>query len=178
MSTPRRSSCFAISTFSWGVKATPADCSPSRRVVSKIQIFSAIWCASSRSGVAGRWALLLRDKELPGRAPEAAEFEAGDGGVVGGRRVGAKERAPVSPGRRCVPSSDVRESASRGKYRPVGRKRQGQVRGVLTATLDRRRRIEGRARGSRTPAVRGGGRPPYMELLDVQLDERYTRIRI
>jgi hypothetical protein len=36
MSTPSFSSCFAISSFSFGVKATPADCSPSRRVVSKM----------------------------------------------------------------------------------------------------------------------------------------------
>ena len=34
MSTPSRCSCLAISTFSSGVNATPADCSPSRSVVS------------------------------------------------------------------------------------------------------------------------------------------------
>ena len=37
-STPRRSSCSAISAFSCGCRAMPGDCSPSRNVVSKIWI--------------------------------------------------------------------------------------------------------------------------------------------
>ncbi len=35
-STPRRASCWAISTFSAVFSEMPGDCSPSRRVVSKI----------------------------------------------------------------------------------------------------------------------------------------------
>ena len=35
-STPRRASCWAISTFSWVLSEIPGDCSPSRRVVSKM----------------------------------------------------------------------------------------------------------------------------------------------
>ena len=35
-STPRRASCWAISTFSWVFSEIPGDCSPSRSVVSKI----------------------------------------------------------------------------------------------------------------------------------------------
>ena len=38
MSTPSRSSCVPISTFSSGDSAMPGDCSPSRNVVSKIVI--------------------------------------------------------------------------------------------------------------------------------------------
>ena len=39
-STPSRSSCLAISSFSGVVSPMPADCSPSRRVVSKIVTLS------------------------------------------------------------------------------------------------------------------------------------------
>src|SRR5690606_1896473 len=37
-STPRRASCRAISSFSWALRFTPGDCSPSRSVVSKIRM--------------------------------------------------------------------------------------------------------------------------------------------
>src|SRR5215212_1931462 len=37
MSTPSRASCCAISSFSWRLSEMPGDCSPSRRVVSKIR---------------------------------------------------------------------------------------------------------------------------------------------
>src|SRR5581483_7659370 len=40
-STPRRSSCSAISAFSCGCSAMPGDCSPSRKVVSKMVILRA-----------------------------------------------------------------------------------------------------------------------------------------
>ena len=40
MSTPMRSSCLATSSFSSVVRPAPADCSPSRSVVSKIITFS------------------------------------------------------------------------------------------------------------------------------------------
>ena len=43
MSTPRRASCCAISTFSCLLSEMPGDCSPSRRVVSKIRtLFSSL----------------------------------------------------------------------------------------------------------------------------------------
>ena len=44
-STPIRSSSLAICSFSSAVKATPAACSPSRRVVSKISTLSAMTAA-------------------------------------------------------------------------------------------------------------------------------------
>src|SRR5947209_15009687 len=37
MSTPRRASWCAISSFSWRLSEMPGDCSPSRRVVSKMR---------------------------------------------------------------------------------------------------------------------------------------------
>ena len=40
MSTRRRSKAWAISSLSWALRATPGDCSPSRRVVSKISTLS------------------------------------------------------------------------------------------------------------------------------------------
>src|SRR3972149_835929 len=40
MSTPRRCSCWGVSILSWMLKATPGDCSPSRRLVSKISTLS------------------------------------------------------------------------------------------------------------------------------------------
>ncbi len=42
MSTPRRDSCRAISSFSSTLSVAPGDCSPSRRVVSKINTVSAL----------------------------------------------------------------------------------------------------------------------------------------
>ena len=42
-STPSRPSCWAISTFSWVLSEIPGDCSPSRRVVSKMRT----WLAGS-----------------------------------------------------------------------------------------------------------------------------------
>ena len=56
-STPRRSSCCAISAFSSGCSAMPGDCSPSRSVVSKIVILrggNGVPPRSSRSGTY-RW---------------------------------------------------------------------------------------------------------------------------
>ena len=54
MSTPKRSSCLAISILSAAVSATPGDCSPSRRVVSKISTFSIVLlrAVAAKSGVA------------------------------------------------------------------------------------------------------------------------------
>src|SRR3954447_9076675 len=48
-STPRRASCCAISTFSWVFSEIPGDCSPSRRVVSKILTLSSSLRASGIS---------------------------------------------------------------------------------------------------------------------------------
>ena len=42
MSTPNRASCRAISIFSSNVRPMPADCSPSRSVVSKINTLSLV----------------------------------------------------------------------------------------------------------------------------------------
>ena len=61
MSTPSFSSCFAISSFSSGVKAIPADCSPSRRVVSKMWIFSGIAGGSSEGMLRSRSRLVGRE---------------------------------------------------------------------------------------------------------------------
>src|SRR3954464_4220516 len=49
MSTPSRASCCAISTFSWVFSEIPGDCSPSRRVVSKILTLSSSLRASGIS---------------------------------------------------------------------------------------------------------------------------------
>ncbi len=45
MSTPSRASCWAISSFSLAFSEMPGDCSPSRRVVSKICTRSMVRCS-------------------------------------------------------------------------------------------------------------------------------------
>src|SRR6188474_249741 len=46
-STPRSSSCRAISSFSWKLRVAPGDCSPSRRVVSKMRTVSDCGCMAA-----------------------------------------------------------------------------------------------------------------------------------
>ena len=80
-STPRRASCSAISSFSPTSSEIPGDCSPSRRVVSKIFTWSVMAVSLSRGvvSVIGRRAFRAT-KNLPGRegtrrrprAPEGA----------------------------------------------------------------------------------------------------------
>ena len=54
MSTPRRASCSAISSFSATSREMPGDCSPSRKVVSKIFTWSnmahslSFWCGNEK----------------------------------------------------------------------------------------------------------------------------------
>ena len=85
-STPRRASCWAISTFSWVLSEIPGDCSPSRSVVSKM--WTLVGAIVEPSGL-----LLLRRPNEPCylaaiAPPSAIPPEGGGEGGARGCRAG------------------------------------------------------------------------------------------
>ncbi len=90
MSTPRRASWSAISSFSPTSREIPGDCSPSRRVVSKISTWLLITRSLSRS-----LGCFRATKNLPG--PRAEEASASTGGCPRLRKeeAGTEGRAQI-----------------------------------------------------------------------------------
>src|SRR4029453_1281920 len=108
MSTPRRSSCSAIATFSSGPSAMPGDCSPSRSVVSKMSILRELTdppCVALR---AYRWrrtmdvCAVARVRVLPLAGENEDELEDDRGGANAGES-GAGRRQKTQPVTRALP---------------------------------------------------------------------------
>ena len=110
MSTPRRASCSAISSFSPTSSEMPGDCSPSRRVVSKILTVS-IWFS-------GCWK--LQESDVQGcRSNEkpSGRRHGGRSASTDGRPRLSKEEAQQVGVRAQVLVHESGQSASAGRFR-------------------------------------------------------------
>ena len=137
-STPRRASWWPISTFSRVLRWMPGDCSPSRRVVSKIVTRLAGSCCGTAARRRSRWS-----------PPHERGFEARSGPAHPGMGVGKLplpgEEPTKPPGGRATAGCDVRgvhehapqdtgarpDRANRALTSPAGWRR---CRGAMPAT--------------------------------------------
>src|ERR687885_1456168 len=115
-STPRRASWWAISSFSGVLSEIPGDCSPSRRVVSKIStrlgsgdvvVMSLLLSRPSRLLGAG-FAALRPPRVIP---PEGGEGEAGEGSA--GAPSAVSVAAVVAGAQRITEPRGTRDGALR-----------------------------------------------------------------
>ena len=155
-STPRRASCWPISTFSRVLRVMPGACSPSRRVVSKIRTrlsgsggaASCSSCAvtggsSSRMGFEALRARRIRawvsaSSPYRGRSPRSPR-RSRDGSRVCAASMSMRPRIPArtGPGKRTA--IDTRPAGARSwrrepdlpRPRPGGRRRRPRGRGAL-----------------------------------------------